>query len=136
MMRDEQLLFWIAFGCVLLIGGIALYLARRVDKLEREIRELRNPFQGLAFFGVPRFHQNTLLRMSIKFARINVVGMPYTQTMKKRKAPLNKIEQATRNAHSAELFKSLMLNKHLVVTPATRKGSRQSNIRKAINESL
>lgn len=43
-MRDEQLLFWIAFGCVLLIGGIALYLARRVDKLEQEIRELRNPF--------------------------------------------------------------------------------------------
>lgn len=55
--------------------------------------------------------------------------------MKKRKPPLNKVAQATRNAHSAELFRSLMLNKHLVITPATRKGSRQANIRKAIKES-
>jgi hypothetical protein len=55
--------------------------------------------------------------------------------MKKKKTPLNKIEQATRNAHSKELFASLMLNKHLVVTPENRKGSRQSNIRKAIKES-
>jgi hypothetical protein len=55
--------------------------------------------------------------------------------MKKKKKPLNKIEQATRNAHSKALFESLMLNKHLVATPANRKGSRQSNIRKAINES-
>jgi hypothetical protein len=60
----------------------------------------------------------------------------YNRTMKKRKPPLNKIAQATRNAHSAELFRSLMLNKHLVITPETRKGSRQSNIRKAINESM
>ena len=55
--------------------------------------------------------------------------------MKKKKAPLNKIAQATRNAHSKELFVSLMLNKHLIVTPENRKGSRQSNIRKAIKES-
>jgi len=55
--------------------------------------------------------------------------------MKKRKPPLNKVAQATRNAHSAELFRSLMLNKHLVITPETRKGSRQANIRKAIKES-
>jgi hypothetical protein len=60
----------------------------------------------------------------------------YNLTMKKRKPPLNKVAQATRNAHSAELFRSLMLNKHLVITPATRKGSRQANIRKAINESM
>jgi hypothetical protein len=57
-------------------------------------------------------------------------------SMKKNKKPLNKVAQATRNAHSKELFASLMLNKHLVVTPENRKGSRQSNIRKAINESL
>lgn len=43
-MRDEQLLFWIAFGCVIFVSGIAIYLARRVDKLEQELRELRNPF--------------------------------------------------------------------------------------------
>ena len=59
----------------------------------------------------------------------------YNKTMKKRKPPLNKVAQATRNAHSKALFESLMLNKHLVVTPATRKGSRQANIRKAIKES-
>lgn len=67
---------------------------------------------------------------------INVGGRVYNLTMKKRKPPLNKVAQATRNAHSAELFRSLMLNKHLVITPATRKGSRQANIRKAINESM
>jgi hypothetical protein len=43
-MTDEQLLFWIAFGCVIFVSSIAVYLARRVDKLEQEIRELRNPF--------------------------------------------------------------------------------------------
>jgi hypothetical protein len=64
----------------------------------------------------------------------NVVGKVYNRSMKKRKPPLNKIAQATRNAHSAELFKSLMLNKHLIATPATRKGSRKSNIQKAIKE--
>jgi hypothetical protein len=60
----------------------------------------------------------------------------YNRTMKKRKPPLNKIAQATRNAHSAELFRSLMLNKHLVITPTERKGSRHSNKRKAISESM
>lgn len=58
----------------------------------------------------------------------------YNRTMKKRRPPLNKIAQATRNAHSAELFRSLLLNKHIVATPATRKGSRKSNIQKAIKE--
>jgi hypothetical protein len=65
---------------------------------------------------------------------VNVGGVLYNRTMKKRKPPLNKIAQATRNAHSAELFKSLMLNKHLVATPAKNKGSRKSNIQKAIKE--
>ncbi len=64
----------------------------------------------------------------------NVGGSVYNRTMKKRKPPLNKVAQATRNAHSAELFKSLMLNKHLVATPAKRKGSRKANITKAIKE--
>ncbi len=56
--------------------------------------------------------------------------------MKKRKKPLNKMNEAVRKAHSAELFRSLMLSPHLVETPATRKGSRQSNKRKAIAEHL
>ena len=64
----------------------------------------------------------------------NVSGQVYNRTMKKRKPPLNKVAQATRNAHSAELFRSLLLNKHIVATPATRKGSRKSNIIKAIKE--
>lgn len=55
--------------------------------------------------------------------------------MKKNKKPLNKLNEATRKAHSKELFASLMLNKHLVVTPENRKGSRQSNKHKAIKES-
>jgi hypothetical protein len=59
----------------------------------------------------------------------------YNNTMKKTKKPLGKVANATRKAHSQELFQSLMLNKHLIVTPEHRKGSRQSNIRKAINES-
>jgi len=64
----------------------------------------------------------------------DVGGVMYNRTMKKRKPPLNKVAQATRNAHSAELFRSLLLNKHLVATPAKRKGSRKSNITKAIKE--
>jgi len=55
--------------------------------------------------------------------------------MKKNKKPINKVNEAIRKAHSKELFASLMLNKHLIVTPENRKGSRQSNIRKAIKES-
>lgn len=64
----------------------------------------------------------------------NVGGVCYNRTMKKRKPPLNKVAQATRNAHSAELFRSLLLNKHIVATPAKRKGSRKANIIKAIKE--
>jgi len=56
-------------------------------------------------------------------------------SMNKNKKPLNKLNEATRKAHSKELFASLMLNKHLVVTPENRKGSRQSNKHKAIKES-
>jgi hypothetical protein len=56
--------------------------------------------------------------------------------MKKRTKPINKVNEATRKAHSAELFKSLLLTKHTIVTPENKKGSRSANIRKAINESL
>jgi hypothetical protein len=59
----------------------------------------------------------------------------YNKTMKKKKPPLGKVANATRKAHAKELFQSLLLNKHLVVTPANRKGSRQSNNQKAIRES-
>jgi hypothetical protein len=54
--------------------------------------------------------------------------------MKKNKKPLNKANEARRKAHSAELFRSLMLSPHLIQTPSDRKGSRQSNKRKAIAE--
>lgn len=56
--------------------------------------------------------------------------------MKKNKAPLSKTNNAIRKAYSKELFTSLMLSPHLVVTPAFRKGSRMTNKRRAINESL
>lgn len=59
----------------------------------------------------------------------------YNKTMKKKKPPLGKVANATRKAHAKELFQSLLLNKHLIVTPANRKGSRQSNNQKAIRES-
>jgi hypothetical protein len=56
--------------------------------------------------------------------------------MKKKMKPLNKVNNAIRKAHSAELFRSLMLSPHIVATPETRKGSRQANKRKAISEHL
>lgn len=59
----------------------------------------------------------------------------YNNTMKKTKKPLGKVANATRKAHAKELFQSLLLNKHLIVTPANRKGSRQANKQKAIKES-
>jgi hypothetical protein len=58
----------------------------------------------------------------------------YNNTMKKNKKPMSKTNNAIRKAHSAELFRSLMLSPHLVVTPETRKGSRMANKRKAIAE--
>jgi hypothetical protein len=58
----------------------------------------------------------------------------YNSLMRKTKKPLSKTNNAIRKAHSAELFRSLLLSPHLVETPATRKGSRQSNKRKAIAE--
>jgi hypothetical protein len=59
----------------------------------------------------------------------------YNNTMKKKKPPLGKVANATRKAHAKELFQSLMLNKHLIITPEHRKGSRQSNKQRAIRES-
>lgn len=60
----------------------------------------------------------------------------YNRTMKKKNKPLNKANEARRKAHSAELFRSLLLSPHLVQTPTNRKGSRQANKRKAIQESM
>lgn len=60
----------------------------------------------------------------------------YNRTMKKTKKPLSKTNNAIRKAHSADLFRSLMLSPHLVATPETRKGSRMANKRKAIAEQL
>lgn len=56
--------------------------------------------------------------------------------MKKKMKPLSKTNNAIRKAHSAELFRSLLLNPHTIATPETRKGSRQANKRKAIAEHL
>jgi hypothetical protein len=67
---------------------------------------------------------------------VNVAGLMYNSLMKKNKKPLSKVNNAIRKAHSAELFRSLMLSPHLVETPANRKGSRQANKRKAIAEHL
>jgi hypothetical protein len=54
--------------------------------------------------------------------------------MKKNKKPLSKTNNAIRKAHSAELFRAMLLSPHLVVTPENRKGSRMANKRKAIAE--
>ena len=59
----------------------------------------------------------------------------YNNTMKKRKKPLGRVAQATRNAIAQEVFRDLLKNPHLVVTPKQHKGSRSANIRKAIKES-
>lgn len=115
-------------------------LKKLADQQHEEIKRLK-PFQfqiatlrGGNFLSAAKC--NDLIKKIKKRSRNphNVVGKVYNRSMKKRKPPLNKIAQATRNAHSAELFKSLMLNKHLIATPATRKGSRKSNIQKAIKE--
>jgi len=55
--------------------------------------------------------------------------------MKKNKKPLGKANEARRKAEASALFESMLLNKHLIVTPENRKGSRSVNIRKAIKES-
>jgi len=72
---------------------------------------------------------------TIKNFPINVVGVLYNLSMKKTKKPMSKINNAIRKAHSAELFRSLMLSPHLVETPSNRKGSRQANKARAIKES-
>mgnify|MGYP000078294448 CR=1 FL=1 len=56
-------------------------------------------------------------------------------SMKKNKKPLSKTNNAIRKAHSQELFRSLLLNPHTIVTPESRKGSRMANKRRAIAES-
>lgn len=60
----------------------------------------------------------------------------YNLSMKKNRKPLGKMNEATRKAHSKELFESLLLNKHIIITPEHRKGSRQANKAKAIKESF
>ena len=67
---------------------------------------------------------------------VNVAGLMYNSLMKKNKKPMSKTNNAIRKAHSAELFRSLMLSPHLVQTPSNRKGSRSANKRKAIQESM
>ena len=42
-MTNEQLLFWISFACIIFVSSIAVYLAKRVDKLQREIDDLKAP---------------------------------------------------------------------------------------------
>jgi hypothetical protein len=59
----------------------------------------------------------------------------YNKAMKKTKKPLGKANEARRKAESKALFESMLLNKHNVVIPSNRKGSRQANKQKAIKES-
>jgi len=57
--------------------------------------------------------------------------------MRKRKKPLNRINEARRKAHSQELFFAMLKEgKHSVIVPANRKGSRKTNKAKAIAENL
>ena len=56
--------------------------------------------------------------------------------MKKKKAPLGKVNNAIRKAHSAELFRAMLLTKAGVVMPEHRKGTRTANKRKAIAEQM
>lgn len=56
----------------------------------------------------------------------------YNKAMKKKLGMRN---EARRKAESEVLFRDLLKNPHLVVTPQKYKGSRQSNNNKAIRES-
>ena len=56
----------------------------------------------------------------------------YNKAMKKKLGMRN---EARRKAESEVLFRDLLKNPHLVVTPEKYKGSRQSNKSKAIRES-
>ena len=63
----------------------------------------------------------------------------YNRTMKKTKKPNKPYgmrTEAIRKALAHEVFESMLKNPHLVVTPKQYKGSRHSNKRKAISESL
>lgn len=60
---------------------------------------------------------------------------PIIDSMKKKKAPLGKLNNAIRKAESELLFKAMLNTKHSVITPATKKGTRSVNKRKAISES-
>lgn len=134
---------------ILLLGYVPLVLwllsqsvlLAKYDKLSKEQQDTINklkPFQ-VRPFGVrkncaPKCYIQVTIVTKGSPNPSNVSGKVYNRTMKKRKPPLNKVAQATRNAHSAELFRSLLLNKHLVATPTKRKGSRKANIIKAIKE--
>lgn len=137
---------------ILLLGYVPLVLwllsqsvlLAKYDKLNKEQQDTINklkPFQVLiaTLRGgnfLPTQNYNDWIKVFKKRSPNphDVSGILYNKTMKKRKPPLNKVAQATRNAHSAELFRSLLLNKHLVATPTKRKGSRKANIIKAIKE--
>lgn len=49
---------------------------------------------------------------------------------------IGKRNEARRKAESAALFQSMLKAKHTVVIPESKKGTRQSKKRKAINEQL
>jgi hypothetical protein len=55
--------------------------------------------------------------------------------MKKKTKKLGMANEARRKLESQALFYEMMKNPHLVATPKKYKGSRQSNINKAIKES-
>ena len=127
-MDVRTILFIAGISGTLVLLAINLYLVGVVRKQQKEIERLQPPFQGVLGSGCLPCPD------IIKF-KINVPSPLYNVSMKKNKKPLNKVNEATRKAHSKALFESLMLNPHLVVTPANRKGSRQANKQKAIKES-
>jgi hypothetical protein len=56
-------------------------------------------------------------------------------TMKKKTNKLGRGNEARRKVESQALFREMLKNPHLVVTPKQYKGTRQSNNAKAIRES-
>ena len=59
----------------------------------------------------------------------------YNRTMKKRKAPLGKMNNAIRKAESELLFRAMLNTKHTIATPKPKKDTRSVANRKAIAES-
>ena len=79
---------------------VIVKLSRTIDTL-KPFQVLIATLRGGNFLSAAKC--NDLIKKIKKRSRNppNVSGVMYNRTMKKRKPPLNKVAQATRNAHSA-----------------------------------